>query len=170
MFHWLNSGRQDHPAQPRREGRPIVPLIAETGGINAMLVDSTALPEHVADAVVQSAFRSAGQRCSALRLFFVHEEIADHVVTMLRGAMNELVVGDTASLATDVGPLIDQEAFDGIRAHVERLGGHPAGAALPRPDSGLSDGRGGAALQPGHRQGQPHHRARIVWRSTASRR
>ena len=102
---------------------PIVPLIAETGGINAMLVDSTALPEHVADAVVQSAFRSAGQRCSALRLLCVHEEIADHVVTMLRGAMKELAVGDTASLATDVGPLIDQEAFDGIRAHVERLAG-----------------------------------------------
>ena len=124
---------------------PIVPLIAETGGINAMLVDSTALPEHVADAVVQSAFRSAGQRCSALRLLCVHEEIADHVVTMLRGAMKELVVGDTASLATDVGPLIDQEAFDGIHTHVERLGGHPAGAALPRPDSGPSDGRGRAA-------------------------
>jgi len=107
---------------------PIVPLIAETGGINAMLVDSTALPEHVADAVVQSAFRSAGQRCSALRLLCVHEEIADHVVTMLRGAMKELVVGDTASLATDVGPLIDREAFEGIRAHVERLGGRADGA------------------------------------------
>ena len=91
---------------------PIVPLIAgrrhqrDAGRF-------TALPEHVADAVVQSAFRSAGQRCSALRLLCVHEEIADHVVTMLRGAMKELVVGDTASLATDVGPLIDQ----GVRWH-----------------------------------------------------
>ena len=100
---------------------PIVPLIAETGGINAMLVDSTALPEHVADAVVQSAFRSAGQRCSALRLLCLHEEIADKVIHMLLGAAKELSVGDTQYLATDVGPLIDREAFDGISAHVERL-------------------------------------------------
>jgi RHH-type proline utilization regulon transcriptional repressor/proline dehydrogenase/delta 1-pyrroline-5-carboxylate dehydrogenase len=110
---------------------PIVPLIAETGGINAMLVDSTALPEHVVDAVVQSAFRSAGQRCSALRLLCLHEEIADQVVTMLRGAMKELVVGDTASLATDVGPLIDREAFDGICAHVARLESAGRGIAAP---------------------------------------
>ncbi len=100
---------------------PIVPLIAETGGINAMLVDSTALPEQVVDAVVQSAFRSAGQRCSALRLLVVHEGIADAVIEMIRGAMQELVVGDPALLATDVGPVIDGEAFAGIRAHVERL-------------------------------------------------
>ena len=100
---------------------PIVPLIAETGGINAMLVDSTALPEHVADAVVQSAFRSAGQRCSALRLLCLHEEIADKVIHMLHGAAKELSVGDTQYLATDVGPLIDRDAFDGISAHVERL-------------------------------------------------
>mgnify|MGYP000179100656 FL=1 len=106
---------------------PIVPLIAETGGINAMLVDSTALPEHVADAVVQSAFRSAGQRCSALRLLCLHEEIADKVIHMLHGALRELTVGDTQYLATDVGPLIDREAFDGISAHVERL--QSAGAA-----------------------------------------
>ena len=102
---------------------PIVPLIAETGGINAMLVDSTALPEHVVDAVVQSAFRSAGQRCSALRLLCLHEEIADKLIHMLRGAMRELTVGDSSELATDVGPLIDREAFDGISAHVARLGG-----------------------------------------------
>ena len=100
---------------------PIVPLIAETGGINAMLVDSTALPEHVADAVVQSAFRSAGQRCSALRLLCLHEEIADKVIHMLHGAAKELTVGDTQHLSTDVGPLIDREAFDGISAHVNRL-------------------------------------------------
>ena len=101
----------------------IVPLIAETGGINAMLVDSTALPEHVVDAVVQSAFRSAGQRCSALRLLCIHNEIADKVLTMLRGAVHELRVGDTAKLSTDVGPLIDADAFAGISAHVKRLGG-----------------------------------------------
>ncbi|MGL5005523.1 MAG: L-glutamate gamma-semialdehyde dehydrogenase, partial [Casimicrobium sp.] len=100
---------------------PIVPLIAETGGINAMLVDSTALPEHVVDAVVQSAFRSAGQRCSALRVLCVHEAIADGVIEMLKGAMAELRVGAPKELATDVGPLIDSEAFVGISKHVERL-------------------------------------------------
>ncbi len=102
---------------------PIVPLIAETGGLNAMIVDSTALPEQVIDAVVQSAFRSAGQRCSALRLLCVHEGIADGVIEMLRGALAELNVGDPALLATDVGPVIDDEAFDGINAHVQRLRG-----------------------------------------------
>ena len=100
---------------------PIVPLIAETGGLNAMVVDSTALPEQVVDAVVQSAFRSAGQRCSALRLLCVHEGIADGVIEMLRGALAELKVGDPAELATDVGPVIDDEAFTGISAHVRRL-------------------------------------------------
>jgi RHH-type proline utilization regulon transcriptional repressor/proline dehydrogenase/delta 1-pyrroline-5-carboxylate dehydrogenase len=101
---------------------PIVPLIAETGGINAMLVDSTALPEQVADAVMQSAFRSAGQRCSALRLLCVHEAIADGVIEMIRGAAQELVVGDPADLATDVGPVIDQDACDNIGQHLRRLG------------------------------------------------
>ncbi|WP_326539765.1 L-glutamate gamma-semialdehyde dehydrogenase [Pseudorhodoferax sp.] len=100
---------------------PIVPLIAETGGLNTMVVDSSALPEQVVDAVVQSAFRSAGQRCSALRLLCVHEDIADGVITMLRGAMAELRVGDPAELATDVGPLIDDDAFAAIGAHVARL-------------------------------------------------
>jgi RHH-type proline utilization regulon transcriptional repressor/proline dehydrogenase/delta 1-pyrroline-5-carboxylate dehydrogenase len=100
---------------------PMVPLIAETGGINAMLVDSTALPEQVADAVVQSAFRSAGQRCSALRLLCVHASIADSVIEMIRGAAAELVVGDPADLATDLGPVIDAEAFEGIGRHLQRL-------------------------------------------------
>ena len=118
---------------------PIVPLIAETGGINAMLVDSTALPEHVVDAVVQSAFRSAGQRCSALRLLCLHDEIADKVIHMLHGAVAELTVGDTQYLATDVGPLIDAEAFAGISAHVERLRG-----VLPLP-GGEGWGEGGGA-------------------------
>ena len=99
----------------------IVPLIAETGGLNAMVVDSTALPEQVVDAVVQSAFRSAGQRCSALRLLCVHEAVADGVIEMLRGALAELNVGDPALLATDVGPVIDDEAFAGITHHVQRL-------------------------------------------------
>jgi RHH-type transcriptional regulator, proline utilization regulon repressor / proline dehydrogenase / delta 1-pyrroline-5-carboxylate dehydrogenase len=99
----------------------IVPLIAETGGLNAMVVDSSALPEQVIDAVVQSAFRSAGQRCSALRLLVVHEGVADAVIEMLRGALTELSIGDPALLATDVGPVIDDEAFTGISAHVQRL-------------------------------------------------
>ena len=101
---------------------PITPLIAETGGINAMLVDSSALPEQVADAVVQSAFRSAGQRCSALRLLCVHEGIADAVIAMIQGAAQQLTVGDPSELATDVGPVIDKEAFDNIAGYVERLG------------------------------------------------
>jgi len=100
---------------------PIVPLIAETGGINAMLVDSSALPEQVVDAVVQSAFRSAGQRCSALRLLLIHESIADEVIEMIGGAAKELVAGDPALLSTDVGPVIDREAFEGIQRHLERL-------------------------------------------------
>ncbi len=102
---------------------PIVPLIAETGGLNAMIVDSTALPEQVIDAVVHSAFRSAGQRCSALRLLCVHASVADGVIEMLRGALAELRVDDPALLATDVGPVIDDEAFAGITAHVQRLRG-----------------------------------------------
>lgn len=97
------------------------PLIAETGGLNAMVVDSTALPEQVVDAVVQSAFRSAGQRCSALRLLCLHEAIADRVIEMLRGAMAELRVGSPARLDTDVGPLIDDEAHAHIARHVLRL-------------------------------------------------
>ena len=109
---------------------PIVPLIAETGGINAMLVDSTALPEQVADAVVQSAFRSAGQRCSALRLLCVHEAVADAVIEMIQGAARELVAGDPSRLATDLGPVIDGEAFDNIQRHVNRLRGS-AKALLP---------------------------------------
>ncbi len=100
---------------------PIVPLIAETGGINAMLVDSSALPEQVCDAVVQSAFRSAGQRCSALRLLCVHEAVADGVIEMIQGAMQTLQVGDPSNFATDVGPLIDVEAHAHISHLVENI-------------------------------------------------
>ena len=116
---------------------PIVPLIAETGGINAMLVDSTALPEQVSDAVMQSAFRSAGQRCSALRLLCIHEDIADKVIGMIVGAANELVVGDPSDLATDVGPVIDAEAFAGIQQHLARLH-RDAKPLLARADAGTS--------------------------------
>ncbi len=100
---------------------PITPLIAETGGINAMVVDSSALPEQVCDAVIQSAFRSAGQRCSALRLLCVHEAIADNVIEMIAGATQELVCGDSSDLATDVPRVIDSEAFEGISLHIQRL-------------------------------------------------
>ncbi|EYC51521.1 integrase [Hylemonella gracilis str. Niagara R] len=113
---------------------PIVPLIAETGGINAMLVDSSALPEQVADAVVQSAFRSAGQRCSALRLLCVHEAIADGVIEMVAGAARELVLGDPGRLSTDLGPVIDGEAYDTIQRHLARLEGS-ARDHLPPPAS-----------------------------------
>ncbi|AMO23474.1 bifunctional proline dehydrogenase/L-glutamate gamma-semialdehyde dehydrogenase PutA [Ramlibacter solisilvae] len=100
---------------------PIVPLIAETGGINAMIVDSTALPEQVADCVVQSAFRSAGQRCSALRLLCVHEGIADAVIEMIQGAAREQVTGDPHEWRTDVGPVIDGEAYENIQRQLTRL-------------------------------------------------
>jgi len=100
---------------------PIVPLIAETGGLNVMVVDSTALPEQSVDAVVQSAFRSAGQRCSALRLLCVHDSIATPLIEMLAGAMAELRVGAPEELATDVGPVIDAEAHANLARHVRRL-------------------------------------------------
>ncbi|MBV8037578.1 MAG: L-glutamate gamma-semialdehyde dehydrogenase, partial [Pelomonas sp.] len=109
-----------HKALAAKPNSPI-PLIAETGGLNAMVVDSTALPEQVIDAVVQSAFRSAGQRCSALRLLCVQSSIADGVIEMLKGALSELHVGRPDDLATDVGPVIDDEAHAHISKHVERL-------------------------------------------------
>nr|MBP7568376.1 bifunctional proline dehydrogenase/L-glutamate gamma-semialdehyde dehydrogenase PutA [Burkholderiaceae bacterium] len=116
-----------------------VPLVAETGGQNAMLVDSSALPEQVVADVIASAFDSAGQRCSALRVLCVQEEAADRILDMLLGAMAELTVGDPAQLSTDVGPVIDEAARDAIEAHVERMRArglriHRAarhGAALP---------------------------------------
>jgi RHH-type transcriptional regulator, proline utilization regulon repressor / proline dehydrogenase / delta 1-pyrroline-5-carboxylate dehydrogenase len=98
---------------------PIIPLIAETGGINAMLVDSSALPEQVVDAAIQSAFKSAGQRCSALRLLCVHSAIADRVIEMLQGAASELHAGKSHEMHTDVGPLIDAEAYEGIKSYLQ---------------------------------------------------
>ena len=97
--------------------RPLVPLIAETGGLNAMIVDSTALSEQVVRDVILSGFQSAGQRCSALRLLLLQEEIADHTLEMLRGAMDTLVVGDPCDPATDIGPVIDQAAYDSLMAY-----------------------------------------------------
>jgi RHH-type proline utilization regulon transcriptional repressor/proline dehydrogenase/delta 1-pyrroline-5-carboxylate dehydrogenase len=100
---------------------PIVPLIAETGGINAMIVDATALPEQVADDVVTSAFRSAGQRCSALRLLFVQDDVADRMIEMVAGAARELRIGDPTDPATHVGPVIDTEAKQRLDAHIARM-------------------------------------------------
>ncbi len=102
-----------------------VPLIAETGGLNCMLVDSTALPEQVVDDVVTSGFKSAGQRCSAVRVLYLQEEIADKVISMLVGAMKTLVIGDPSNLETDVGPVIDQAALTRLQAHASHLDQHP---------------------------------------------
>lgn len=100
---------------------PIVPLIAETGGINAMIVDATALPEQVADDVVMSAFRSAGQRCSALRLLFVQDDVADRMIEMIAGAARELKIGDPSDPSTQIGPVIDAEAKQRLDAHIARM-------------------------------------------------
>ena len=100
---------------------PIVPLIAETGGINAMIVDATALPEQVADDVVMSAFRSAGQRCSALRLLFVQDDVADRMIEVIAGAARELKVGDVSDPAVHIGPVIDAEAKQRLEAHIARM-------------------------------------------------
>ncbi len=98
-----------------------IPLIAETGGQNAMVVDSSALSEQVVFDVLTSAFDSAGQRCSALRVLCVQEDCADHVLTMLRGALRELQVGRTDILSADVGPVIDLQAQAGIQAHIQAM-------------------------------------------------
>ncbi|MCL6270997.1 bifunctional proline dehydrogenase/L-glutamate gamma-semialdehyde dehydrogenase PutA [Sansalvadorimonas sp. 2012CJ34-2] len=100
---------------------PIIPLIAETGGQNAMIVDSTALPEQVVNDVVKSAFGSAGQRCSALRVLYVQEDIADRIIELLQGAMKELVLGDPSQHSTDIGPVIDERARKGLMAHIRRM-------------------------------------------------
>lgn len=96
-------------------------LVAETGGMNAMIVDSSALPEQVVTDVLSSAFDSAGQRCSALRVLYLQNDIADKVIKMIKGAMDELTVGNPAKLTTDVGPVIDAEAQAGLLAHIERM-------------------------------------------------
>ena len=100
---------------------PIVPLIAETGGLNAMIVDATALPEQVADDAVMSAFRSAGQRCSALRLLFVQDSVADRMIEMIEGAARALKVGDTSCSDTDIGPIIDDAQKSMLEDHVAAM-------------------------------------------------
>ncbi|AGA33010.1 Bifunctional protein putA [Thioalkalivibrio nitratireducens DSM 14787] len=130
-----------HRMLAAREG-PIVPLIAETGGINAMIADSSALPEQLVTDVLESAFRSAGQRCSALRVLYLQQDLADPVLELLAGAMDELVVDDPAWLETDVGPVIDADAREQINAHVADLRG--AGCRV------LGECRLGAAAAHGH--------------------
>jgi len=103
-----------------RDG-PIIPFIAETGGQNAMIVDSSALPEQVTRDVLSSAFQSTGQRCSALRVLFVQEDVADQMITMIAGAMQALTVGDPSELSTDVGPVIDDAAKKDLDEHLAWL-------------------------------------------------
>jgi RHH-type transcriptional regulator, proline utilization regulon repressor / proline dehydrogenase / delta 1-pyrroline-5-carboxylate dehydrogenase len=129
----------------RRDG-PIVPLIAETGGINPMIVDATALPEQVTDDVVASVFRSGGQRCSALRLLCVQDDVFERIVEMIEGAARELKLGDPRDPATHVGPVIDAEAKDRLERWIEnppaqarlrfrwdRAGALPAGGTYVPP-------------------------------------
>jgi len=107
---------------------PLVPLIAETGGVNAMIVDATALPEQVADDVVTSSFRSAGQRCSALRLLCLQEDVADRILEVVAGAASELTLGDPRDPAIRVGPVIDLEGLMRIKGYVGKL---PTLASFP---------------------------------------
>jgi len=123
----------------------IATFIAETGGINAMLVDSSALPEQVVLDVVASGFNSAGQRCSALRVLLLQEEVAPRVQELLAGYMDELVVGDPAMLATDVGPVIDREALAMLTAHAARVS---AGGAWRHRAPLPQDLRGGRFFAP----------------------
>lgn len=117
---------------------PIVPLIAETGGQNAMIVDSSALPEQIVDDVLISAFGSTGQRCSALRVLYVQEEIADSLIAMLQGAMAMRIVGDPMDLATDTGPVIDKDALDMLNAHKGAMDRTARRVAEVRIPSGLA--------------------------------
>ncbi len=120
---------------------PIVPFIAETGGINAMIVDASALPEQVADDVIMSAFRSAGQRCSALRLLCLQDDVAERMIEMIKGAAAELTLGDPSLPQSDMGPLIDQAARGRIMAHVEKMkSSHGVVAAGRGPDDDLQSG------------------------------
>jgi RHH-type transcriptional regulator, proline utilization regulon repressor / proline dehydrogenase / delta 1-pyrroline-5-carboxylate dehydrogenase len=118
------------------DDREIIPLIAETGGINAMIVDSTALPEQVVQDVITSAFRSAGQRCSALRLLVLQEEVAERTLEMLVGAMDALIVGDPALPRTDVGPVIDQPSYDKLMGRREAMKDRIL-KSVPVPSDGL---------------------------------
>jgi RHH-type proline utilization regulon transcriptional repressor/proline dehydrogenase/delta 1-pyrroline-5-carboxylate dehydrogenase len=123
---------------------PLASLIAETGGQNAMLVDSSALPEQVVNDVITSAFLSAGQRCSALRVLYLQTDVADHILRLLKGAMQELSIGDPRKLSTDIGPVIDADALAVLNAHAARM--EQQGSLLARV--GLPDGLQGHFFAP----------------------
>ena len=122
-----------------RPGNPI-PFIAETGGQNCMVVDSTALPEQVVDDVITSAFESAGQRCSALRVMFIQDDIADNTLQMLAGAMLSMTAGDPRELASDLGPVIDRGAQTELQAHIDRMHREAKFIAKVELDSSHSNG------------------------------
>jgi RHH-type transcriptional regulator, proline utilization regulon repressor / proline dehydrogenase / delta 1-pyrroline-5-carboxylate dehydrogenase len=132
-----DTARRIQQALAARRG-PIVPLIAETGGQNALIADSSALPEQLVSDAVRSAFNSAGQRCSALRILFVQQDIAGKTIAMLAGAMRELAVGDPAFLETDIGPVIDDDARSALAAHAARMAreGRLVGETPLGPDCG----------------------------------
>ena len=127
----INRGLAERPGA-------IIPLIAETGGQNVMIVDSSALPEQVTRDVVASSFQSAGQRCSALRLLFVQDDVADNMLAMIAGAMKALGIGDPRLLTTDVGPVIDADAKAALDEHLAALDRH--GKILARLDAPASNG------------------------------
>ena len=117
----------------------IVPLIAETGGINAMIADSTSLPEQLVDDVIDSAFGSAGQRCSALRLLCLQDDIADNVINMLKGAINEIIVSNPINISTDIGPLIDQISLSRLISHKSHASGFGKIIAEAKIDISVKD-------------------------------
>ena len=123
-----------------RRGGAIAPFIAETGGQNAMIVDSSALPEQVVMDVIRSAFNSAGQRCSALRILFVQSDVAPRIIELLKGAMEQLTLGDPQYLATDVGPVIDGNAHKQLLTHIQRMEKEGRKVYQVAPYSGKSDG------------------------------
>ncbi len=131
------------------QGRP-TPLIAETGGMNAMIVDSSALTEQVVVDVMASAFDSAGQRCSALRLLCLQEDIADHTLKMLRGAMAESRMGNPGRLSTDIGPVIDAEAKNAIERHIQamRAKGRPVFQAVRENSEDAKEWQTGTFVAP----------------------
>ena len=138
-------GQAINRALARKSG-PIVPLIGETGGINAMIVDATALPEQVIDDVIASAFRSAGQRCSALRLLCLQEEVAEPMLAMLIGAMRELKIGDPREPATHIGPVIDAEAKGKLESWIAAM--EDAGRVRFRLDDEAALPAGGTYVAP----------------------
>ncbi|GAB3512013.1 bifunctional proline dehydrogenase/L-glutamate gamma-semialdehyde dehydrogenase PutA [Pseudoxanthomonas daejeonensis] len=135
-----DTARAINRALAARDEAPIAVLIAETGGQNALIADSSALPEQLVKDAIGSAFTSAGQRCSAARVLFVQDDIADKVMTMLAGAMAELKVGDPGLLATDVGPVIDADALELLQAHAQRMDREARHIATVPVDAGAAQG------------------------------